>query len=185
MPEKPPADKPLEDEPLEDDPQEDDAWEDDSRRSAFVEEFALIRELAGSPRMDGRVLGYLMVSTRPYVSSAELAKALAASAGSISTTTRRLIEMGYIARHAVPGDRSHYFKVEDDVWGSFLAGERRSLAKQRQLFEQTLAELPSGLTGPRKRLRNARNYMEWLATYHRKMLADWQEYKAKLDEEDE
>ncbi|GAA1572622.1 hypothetical protein GCM10009804_31440 [Kribbella hippodromi] len=167
-----------------DNPIDDDAWEDDPRRVEFVEQFALIRELAGSARMEGRVLGYLMVCNRPYVSSAELARALSASAGSISSTTRRLIDLGFIARHAVPGDRNHYFKVDDDVWGSFLAGERRSLNKQQQIFEQMLAELPEGMPGPAKRLRNARNYFEWLASYHRKMLADWQEYRDKLDKED-
>jgi DNA-binding transcriptional regulator GbsR (MarR family) len=130
------------------------------------------------------VLGYLMVSNKPFVSSAELAKALTASAGSISTTTRGLIELGFILRHVVPGDRSHYFKVNDDIWGSFLAGERRYLDRQRQLLEEMLTALPTGLPGPRKRLRNARNYMEWLASYHRKMLADWQEYNAKLTDEE-
>jgi DNA-binding transcriptional regulator GbsR (MarR family) len=160
---------------------DDDEWEEDPRRAEFVEQFALLFEAAGSPRMEGRVIGYLIVSNKAYVSSAELARALSASAGSISSTTRRLIDLGFIARHAVPGDRSHYFKVEDDVWGSFLAGERRLLGKQRQVFDDMLAELPDGMPDPRKRLRNARNYFEWLATYHRKMLLDWQEYKAKLD----
>ena len=161
----------------------DDAWEEDSRRADFVEQFALLRELAGSPRMEGRVLGYLMVSNKPYVASAELTRALSASAGSISSATRRLIDLGFIVRHAVPGDRNHYFKVEDDVWGSFLAGERRSLGKQQRLFEDMLAELPEGMPGPAKRLRNARNYFEWLASYHRKMLADWQEHRDKLEAE--
>ncbi|TCC34177.1 GbsR/MarR family transcriptional regulator [Kribbella speibonae] len=154
-----------------------DDWEEDSRRIEFVEHFALIRELAGSPRMEGRVLGYLMVSNKPYVSSAELSRALAASAGSISSTTRRLIDLGFIARHPVPGDRNHYFKVEDDIWGSFLAGEGRSLGKQRRLIEDMLEELPEGMPGPRKRLQNARNYFEWLALHRRKMLAEWQEYR--------
>ncbi|MGW7686230.1 GbsR/MarR family transcriptional regulator [Kribbella sp. NPDC054772] len=165
-------------------PIDDEGWEEDTRRVDFVEQFALIRELAGSPRMEGRVLGYLIVSNKPYVSSAELARALSASAGSISSTTRRLIDLGFIARHAVPGDRNHYFKVDDDIWGSFLAGERRSLHKQQQLFADMLQELPDDMPGPRKRLRNARNYFEWLTSYHRKMLADWEEYRDKLDAEE-
>ncbi|GAA3135163.1 DNA-binding transcriptional regulator GbsR (MarR family) [Kribbella aluminosa] len=166
---------------MSDEPLSDDDWEEDTRRADFVEQFALLRELAGSPRMEGRVLGYLMVSNKPYVASAELTRALSASAGSISSATRRLIDLGFIGRHAVPGDRNHYFKVEDDVWGSFLAGERRSLGKQRQLFDDMIAELPEGMAGPRKRLKNARNYFDWLAKYHRKMLADWQEHRDKLE----
>ena len=113
--------------------------------------------------------------------SQELARELHASAGSISTTCRNLMEAGFIHRHAVPGDRNHYYRVDDDIWGSFLAGERRFLDQQRRLFDDLLAELPDRLGGPRRRLQNARNYMIWLATYHKKMLADWQEYKARLD----
>lgn len=156
------------------DPDQD--WEAGARRQEFIESFGVLRELAGAPRMEGRVLAYLMTSSKPYVSSAELAGALKASAGSISGTTRRLIETGFIARHAIPGDRSHYFTVDDDIWGTFLAGERRYLDRQRAMFSDLLADVPASLTGPRRRLRNARNYMEWLATYHRKMLSDWKAY---------
>ncbi len=151
-------------------------WEAGERRRQFIEAFGVLREMAGSTRMEGRVLGYLMTSTKPYVSSAELAAALKASAGSISGTTRQLIESGFIARHAIPGDRSHYFTVDDDIWGTFLAGERRYLDRQRALFSELLPDVPADLDGPRRRLRNARNYMEWLARYHRKMLADWKIY---------
>lgn len=153
-----------------------DDWESSGRRRQFIESFGVLREMAGEPRMEGRVLGYLMTSSKPYVSSAELARELKASAGSISVITRRLIEMGMVARHAIPGDRSHYFTVDDDIWGSFLAGERRYLDRQRTLFADLLADVPAELDGPRRRLVNARNYMEWLASYHRKMLADWKTY---------
>ena len=163
-----------------DEPAADD-WQRDPRRTEFVEQFGVARSLAGSPRMEGRVLGYLMTSDQPYVSARELARELRASAGSISTTCRNLMEAGFIHRHAVPGDRNHYYRVDDDIWGSFLAGERRFLDQQRRLFDDLLTELPERLDGPRRRLQNARNYMIWLATYHKKMLADWQEYKARLD----
>ncbi len=169
---------------MSDETMSDEEWEEDGRRVDFVEQFALIRELAGNPRMEGRVLGYLMVSNKPYVSSAELARALSASAGSISSTTRRLIDLGFIARHAVPGDRSHYFKVDDDIWGSFLSGENRYMRKQHDLFAGMLDELPDGMSGPRKRLRNSRNYFEWLAMHRDKMLAEWQEYRDRLEAEE-
>ncbi|HLT60263.1 MAG TPA: MarR family transcriptional regulator [Microlunatus sp.] len=189
--EAPVEEAPVEEAPVEDSspdaaapPDASEEWEVGERRREFVESFGVIREMAGSPRMEGRVLGYLMTSTKPYVSSAELAGALKASAGSISITTRHLIESGFVTRHAVPGDRSHYFKVDDDIWGSFLAGERRYLDRQRAMFVDLLADLPPGLDGPRRRLRNARNYMEWLASYHRKMLADWKAYNESHSETD-
>lgn len=168
-------------EKLKDEESGDEDWEMDPHREAFVEEFGVLREMYGEPRMQGRVLAYLMVSSKPYVSSAELARELQASAGSISTSARRLVELGFIARHAVPGDRSHYYRVDDDIWGSFLAGERRGLDKQRQLLDAVLADVPEHLEGPRRRLRNARNYMEWLTEYHKKMLSDWHDYNRTLD----
>lgn len=152
-------------------------WQADARRSDFVERFGIERSMAGAPRMEGRVLGYLMTSDQPYVSARELAQELQASAGSISTTCRALMEAGFIHRHAIRGDRHHYYRVDDDIWGSWLAGERRYLDRQRRLFEGMLDDLPEDLDVPRRRLQNARNYMIWVAQYHKKMLADWEDYK--------
>jgi DNA-binding transcriptional regulator GbsR (MarR family) len=155
-------------------------WQQDGRRLDFVERFGIERAMAGAPRMEGRVLGYLMTSDKPYVSARELAHELQASSGSISTTCRALMEAGFIHRHAIPGDRNHYYRVDDDIWGSFLAGERRYLDRQRSLFESMLDDLPDDLEVPRRRLENARNYMIWVAKYHKKMLADWEDYKRRL-----
>jgi len=157
----------------------------DTSRRAFAEDFALMWEATGSSLMDGRILGYLMITRAPFVSSADLVGVLNASAGSVSMSTRRLVESGFIKRHVVPGDRSHYFRTDDDIWGSWLAGERRYLDRQRDTMErglQLLAEHESGLDEEaRRRLVNGRDYMIWLAGYHRKMLVDWEAFKSSRD----
>jgi DNA-binding transcriptional regulator GbsR (MarR family) len=61
------------------------------RRLEFAEEFGLNWEQSGGPRMEGRLIGYLMVTSRPFLSLTDLASALNASAGSVSTTTRRRV----------------------------------------------------------------------------------------------
>jgi len=127
--------------------------------------------------MDGRILGYLIIMNAPYISSAELGKVLNASAGSVSMATRRMVDAGFIKRHVVPGDRSHYFRADDDPWGSFLAGERRYLDRQRELLERGLDVIGDADTEARERLRNGRDYMAWLVTHHRKMLAEWEAFK--------
>ena len=157
----------------------------DAARREFVEQFAVMWEMAGSALMDGRILGYLMMMREPYVSSADLGSALSASAGSVSMSTRRLVDSGFIKRHVVPGDRSHYFRAEDDIWGSWLAGERRYLDRQRITIEQGLSVLdPANGQDEevRRRLVNGRDYMAWISQYHRKMLADWEAFKADRDE---
>ncbi|UUU36276.1 transposase [Streptomyces sp. CA-210063] len=148
-------------------------------REAFVEEIGLVWEAAGSSRMDGRIIAYLLITDVPYVSSAELARALQVSAGSVSLATRRLVDAGFIRRHAVPGERSHYFRVDDDVWGSFLAGERRYLDRQEQLAAQAIALLGPEEEAPRRRLINMRDYMRWVRNSHHDLLAQWRNYRSR------
>jgi DNA-binding transcriptional regulator GbsR (MarR family) len=38
------------------------------------------------------------------------------SAGSVSTTTRQLIQLGLADRVTYPGDRASYFRLHDHVW---------------------------------------------------------------------
>jgi DNA-binding transcriptional regulator GbsR (MarR family) len=149
----------------------------DDERAHFVEEMGLIWEELGSARMDGRIVGYLMFSNEPYVSSSQLSTALNASAGSISTATRRLVDVGFIKRVAVSGERSHYFRAEDDVWGAFLAGERRYLRRRAAFASEALTSLQAGDEAPKRRLANMRDYMTWLEQAHHKLLEDWEEYK--------
>ena len=148
-------------------------------REAFVEEMGLLWESAGSGRMDGRIVAYLLITDVPFVSSAQLAGALRTSAGSISLATRRLVEAGFLKRHAVAGERSRYFRVDDDVWGSFLAGERPYLDRQYHLAEKALELLPPEEEAPRRRLRNMRDYMNWLQGSHREQLLRWHEYQRR------
>ncbi|MEU9958547.1 transposase [Streptomyces sp. NPDC050982] len=148
-------------------------------RESFVEEVGLVWEAAGSSRMDGRIIAYLLITDVPYVSSAALAGALRVSAGSVSLATRRLVEAGFIRRHAVPGERSHYFRVDDDVWGSFLAGERRYLDRQEQLAERAIELLGPEEEAPRRRLGNMRDYMRWVRGSHHDLLTQWRTYRSQ------
>ncbi|WP_399880172.1 transposase [Streptomyces sp. BBFR51] len=151
-------------------------------RELFVEEVGLVWEGAGSGRMDGRIVAYLLITDVPYVSSAELARELKVSAGSVSLATRRLVEAGFIRRHAVPGRRGHYFRVDDDVWGSFLAGERRHLDRQEELAVEALALLGPEEEAPRRRLGNMRDYMRWIRGSHHDLLTQWKAYQAHADD---
>jgi DNA-binding transcriptional regulator GbsR (MarR family) len=162
----------------------------DPERQAFVEEFAImLGEAAGMPLTDARVLGYLIMTRAAASSSADLQAALGASSGAVSMATRRLVDSGFVKRQTVPGERSHYFRAETDVWGSWLAGERKYLDRQRDVIARGLAVVEQdGRTGDgdldaavRERLRNGRDYMQWLHGHHRKMLEDWEAFKAARD----
>ncbi|MCU1530140.1 MAG: transcriptional regulator [Frondihabitans sp.] len=155
----------------------------ETRRVEFAEEFALAWSATGSARMEGRVLGYLMVMPQPYISLSDLSKALHASAGSTSQSTRHLLEVGFIRRHAVPGDRAYYFKADEDIWGGWLARERGSLPNTQAILERQLAELGTSPedAAARIRLENGRDYLTWLHGHHHKMLEEWEAFKAARD----
>ncbi len=151
---------------------------------AFVEQFALAWQATTSNRMEARIIALLMIADRPQLSSSEIASLLTASAGAVSTATRHLTEVGFIHRVALPGDRSYYFAVEEDIWGGFLASERNYLRMLSAAIERGIEEIePAGLA--QKRMRNARDYMTWLSDYHPKMLADWKAYRDAQEDADE
>ncbi len=150
-------------------------------RRQFAEDISVIWEMAGTSRMDGRVLGYLMIMDRPYISSADLAAALGASTGAVSMATRRLIDTNFIRRHSLPGDRNHYFMAEEDPWGSFLANERRYFDREIRVLESGLRWIGPAEEDARVRLTNGRDYLSWVQDYHHKMLADWHAHKRERD----
>lgn len=150
-------------------------------RTELVEEMGLMWDEFGMQRMDGRVMGYLMLSNAPHVSSSELRDALQASAGSISTSTRRLKEWGFIRQVAVAGKRSHFFRADDDVWASFLAHEHRGYLRARELAQRALAQLDPADEHPRIRFQNMHDYHEWLEADHNRLLARWEDWKRERD----
>jgi DNA-binding transcriptional regulator GbsR (MarR family) len=156
----------------------------DMDRTTLVEEVGLLWEDLGMLRMDGRVLGYLMLSNAPQVSTSELRDALKASTGSISMSTRRLKEWGFIEQVAVAGERSHFFRAGDDVWGTFLLSEDKAYRKAKRLAERVLVHLDAdGDVTPRARFENMRDYHEWLEEHHKLLSQRWEDYKSQKQAE--
>lgn len=102
----------------------------------FVEEVGIVFEQTGLPRMAGRVLGWLLISDPPHQSTDELATALMASKGSISTSTRHLIQFGLMERISLPGVRHDYFRIRPDAWQRMI---RRGLVDEIKMMRH-LAE---------------------------------------------
>ncbi len=62
----------------------------------FIDQFSVYWQSGGGARIEGRIAGYLLISESPGVSAEELAQALGASRGSVSTYIRRLIDRGFV-----------------------------------------------------------------------------------------
>lgn len=108
------------------------------RAHQFVEEVGLLIERMGMPRTAGRVLGRLLLCDPPQQSSAELARYLGASKGSISTSTRMLMQFGLIERVPVKNTRASYFAVQPATFDRAMAFEAAYTAESRQLLERGL-----------------------------------------------
>jgi DNA-binding transcriptional regulator GbsR (MarR family) len=146
----------------------------------FVEEVGIAFEQTGLPRMSGRVFGWLLISEPPYQSSAELAEALMASKGSISTTTRLLIQIGLIERFVIPGERHDNFRISSSA---FKYAIRRGLVDEitmfRRLAEYGLELMRDNRSSRRQLLEEMRNSYAFLEKEFPTLLERWEKERQK------
>lgn len=143
----------------------------------FIDRFTDAWELMRGKRMNGRVLGLLIITDEPYLSSVDLGRLLETSPGTISTATRSLLSAGYITKVSKPNSRVIHFRAEDDVWGAFLSREKLGLQRMEEVL-QAARSTPSGSEPtPARRLRNGSRYMAWVDQYHRNVLKQWHAYR--------
>ncbi|MFJ6453937.1 GbsR/MarR family transcriptional regulator [Paenarthrobacter sp. NPDC091669] len=149
----------------------------DEQQRLFIDNFAQTWTLAGTNAMDGRVLGYLLIMDAEYISSADLGSVLSASPGSISVSTRRLLNLAMIKRHWIPGDRNHYFSAESDPWGSFLENGREPTARLREATRMAHQLIPSLSASSKARIDNATDYFIWIEGRTDSLVEEWEAYK--------
>jgi len=146
----------------------------DEERRRYVEEFGLLFGQFGLSRMLGRVLGVLMISDPPERSAGELAEALGASRGSISQTTRSLIQMGLVQRWSRPGERRDYFRVKPGAWHEIMRREMEALGGFRATAERGLELLGSGDPDARRGLEEMRDFYAYWEKEMPAVLERWE-----------
>ncbi|MGA9869900.1 MAG: MarR family transcriptional regulator [Rhodococcus sp. (in: high G+C Gram-positive bacteria)] len=145
----------------------------------FTNRFADYWQSGGASRIEGRIVGYLLIDESPGVSAAQLAEALDTSRGSVSGYVRRLIARGFVQQVRKPKDRVHYYVMDADVWGGFLENEHAYLENQRSLATAALEYADPG--GPAYlRVLNMRDYMGWIID-NRMLRSEWNRFKAERD----
>ena len=70
----------------------------------------------GMPRMNARVLGWMLICDPPRQSLGDIAVALGMSRASVSIATRLLQATGLIKRVAVPGTRGYLFELDPQIF---------------------------------------------------------------------
>jgi len=128
------------------------------------------REFAGQlaplipavPPIAGRMLGLLLVTNEPHLSSRDLMDQLGVSSASVSNMGRLLIHGGLVVRTVSPETRRDLFSLRSDAWVSqwqdFVAIAEKTLA----VLDDALARQPHDQSVSRKKLEETRDHYAFL-----------------------
>lgn len=97
-------------------------------RLAWVERVAGYLANDGMPPIAGRVLGWLMICEPAEQSAAEIASAISASRASLTNNLRLVVAAGFVTKHGRAGERTAYYRINDDAWGAVVRAQVASIA---------------------------------------------------------
>lgn len=101
---------------------------DHDARLDWVERVAGYLARDGMPPIAGRVLGWLMICEPTEQSAAEIASAISASRASLTNNLRLLMGAGFVTRQGRAGERTAYYRINDDAWGAVVRAQVASIA---------------------------------------------------------
>lgn len=135
---------------------------DDTDALAWIEQVAeFFARQEGLPPITGRILGWLLVCEPPEQSAADIAAGIKASRASMTNNIRTLIAVGLIRRRTRAGERTAYYRIDDDAWEAALRRRIEGMAEFENIAAQGLALV--GAESPRaSRLRAAYDVYRWI-----------------------
>lgn len=83
-----------------------------------------------------------MICDPAHRSASQLVEELQLSAGSVSTQTTALEQMGLVERTTFPGDRASYYRLRPHVWMELMAARQGELVMLKDLAEAGTEILP-------------------------------------------
>ncbi len=157
----------------------DEEGEDDVAR--YVEDFGLIFEEAGGPRMAGRMLAYLMICEPSHRTAGELAAVLGASKASVSTAMRYLVQSGMAERHTRPGDRREFVRVRPGMWSALLRDRLAQAQALRRLAERGLPLVRRSRPLPSEPLEELRDIYLAVEAHYEGIIDDYERLRGGTD----
>ncbi|MET9024948.1 hypothetical protein ABZW96_04920 [Nocardia sp. NPDC004168] len=120
-----------------------------------VEEWAL-------PPITGRILGLLMICDPPEQSAGQIAEAIHASRASLTSNMRLLTTIGLVRKVRIPGDRTAYYRIEDDAWEKVIHRKIAGLGAFGDIAEDGLSLVGGTDPALTERIRAAQQALTWL-----------------------
>lgn len=134
---------------------------DEARVLEWVEQIAkYVWDQDRMPMIAGRIFGWLMICEPPEQTAAQIAEAIGASRASLTNNLRLLGQIGFLTQRTRPGDRSVYYRADEEAFGRMV---RQQVASMGQLRE--ILAVGAELAGPAERgqrLREATEVFNWL-----------------------
>lgn len=147
-------------------------------RKQFTDEMGFFFEKIGYPRMAGRIWGWLLICDPPEQTAAQIAEALSASRGSISSMTR-LLQMWGVERTGIPGKRGCCYRVKADSFVNLLHTEAGMFTEIRNLIERGLDAMKDEPKKVRERLIEGYDLFSYVEKEYPLLIEKWQEQRKK------
>jgi DNA-binding transcriptional regulator GbsR (MarR family) len=147
------------------------------KRQQFIEEVGLYFERIGLTRMEGRIIGWLLICDPPHQTMGELVEAIGASKSSVSVALRTLTTLYLVERVSIPGDRRDYYKVDSDMWNRSFRARMYQVTEIRKLAERGIELLADEPPERRRRLELTRDHNAFMEQEFPKLLEQWEAIK--------
>ena len=144
----------------------------------FIERMGFLMERVGAAKTLGRVMGLLLVATRP-LSMDELSTLLLVSKASISTNARICEQAGFVQRVGVPGDRRTYYEILPGSFGRVLEARNAIIGEFQQLAEEGIDAISPENSEARIRLEEMRDFYAFVSEGMEEMIATWKSASEK------
>lgn len=132
------------------------------RLMEWVERLTAFLARDGVSPIAARCLGWLMVCDPPEQSAQQIGDAINASRGSMTTNLRLLTAMGFVTHRTRPGDRTTYYRVDDNAWDTVVRRQIASLTAFQDLAQNGLNILGPG-TQRAARIKEAHDTFAWMS----------------------
>lgn len=143
----------------------------------FVEQFGLILNDAGLPRMPARVFAYVLADDAEKYTASELAEGLQVSPAAISGAVRMLVRGGLLGKERAPGSRVDHYRVYDsDVWSAIFDQRMPIIDRTITTLERLLVDLNPDRPGA-KRARETLEFYRFIRSEQAALMERWRKHR--------
>jgi len=158
--------------------------QDTSPEDIFIEKFATtFGKYMLLPHIAGRIFGYLLICDPPHQSAAQLVERLKIAKSSVSNVMRLLSKFGIVEEIRLPGERSRYYRIQNESWEDVVLNKLKSLSAVRVLFGEARLIMKGKDPEIRQRVEEIDAFYAFLEEEIPGLIDRWITYKGSFNED--